>query len=264
MKSSPPFGKDSLTLTENTNKTIRILAVTKDPSVVRLLGPMQESNAWHLETASSGWEAMERVQAGAASHLLLLDIPRKDSDSLHFLRWLTRMKPELLVVLLCYPEDAGRVREATHLGGGEVVVRPFVAKQVESAIRRCLEPAVNGDADIASKNIEQLGQDTFFVSASLIMQKLRAQAALLAKTDVPVLIVGEAGAGKYTVASLIHKLSVRSGFKLLRVNCAEMPEAELEAELFGDDRVSSSRQTSLGKFAAGEKGTIFLEEIAAM
>ena len=86
----------------------------------------------------------------------------------------------------------------------------------------------------ASRNIEQLGPETCFVSASLIMQKLRAQAALLAKTDVPVLILGERGAGKYTVASLIHKLSVRSGFKLLRVNCAAMPEAVLEAELFGE------------------------------
>jgi DNA-binding NtrC family response regulator len=264
MNSSPPFGKDLLTLTENTHKTIRMLAVTKELSVVRLLGPMEESNAWHLETAASGWEAMDQVQSGAASDLLLLDIPRKDADSLHFLRWLTRLKPDLPVILLCYPEDAGRIRAATRPGAGEVVVRPFETKQLESAIRRHLEPTANVDADIASKNIEHLGQDTFFVSASLIMQKLRAQAALLAKTDVPVLILGEAGAGKYTVASLIHKLSVRSGFKLLTVNCAEMPEAELEAELFGDDRVSSSRQTSLGKFAVGEKGTIFLEEIAAM
>jgi two-component system response regulator AtoC len=96
------------------------------------------------------------------------------------------------------------------------------------------------------------------------MQKLRAQAGLLAKTDVPVLIVGERGAGKYTVANLIHKLSVRSGFKLLRVNCAAMPEAELAAELFGDEGVSSSPKPTLGKFAAGEKGTILLEEIAEM
>jgi two-component system response regulator AtoC len=251
-------------LTENTTKTIRMLAVTKDQAVVRLLRPMEKSNAWRLETAASGWEAMDRVQSGAASHLLMLDIARGDADSLHFLRWLTRLKAELPVVLICHPDDAGRVREATRLGGGDIVVRPIDANQLESVIRRHLEPAAEGGADTASKNIEQLGPDTFFVSASLIMQKLRAQAALLAKTDVPVLILGETGAGKYTVATLIHKLSVRSGFKLLRVNCAEMPEAVLDAELFGNDRVAASRQTSLGKFAAGEKGTIFIEEIAEM
>jgi DNA-binding NtrC family response regulator len=91
------------------------------------------------------------------------------------------------------------------------------------------------------------------------MQKLRAQAALMAKTDVPVLIVGERGAGKFTVARLIHQLSVRSGFRLLRVNCQEMPESVLGPELFG-----GAQRGSLGKFGSGEKGTIFLDEIAAL
>ena len=251
-------------MTENTIKTIRLLAVTRDPAVVRLLGSMEPSNAWHLESASGSWEAMERMQSRGVSDLLVLDIPRKDTEPLHFLRWMSRLKPGVPVVLLCYSEDAEKVKEATRLGSVDILVRPFHARQLESLIRGHLEPAENGEAEVATNNIEQLGQDAFFVSASLIMQKLRAQAALLAKTDVPVLILGEPGAGKYTVASLIHKLSVRSGFKLLRVNCAEMPESVLEAELFGDDRVASPRQTALGKFVAGEKGTIVLEEIAEM
>ena len=251
-------------MTENTIKTIRLLAVTRDAAVVRLLGSMEQSNAWHLETASGSWEGMERMQSGIALDLLVLDIPRKDSDPLHFLRWMSRLKPSVPVVLLCYPEDAERVQEATRLGAADILVRPFHARQVESVIRGHLQPAENDETDAAPSNIEQLGQDTFFVSASAIMQKLRAQAALLAKTDVPVLILGERGAGKYTVASLIHKLSVRSGFKLCRVNCAEMPESVLEAELFGDNHMASSRQTALGKFVAGEKGTIVLEEIAEM
>jgi len=251
-------------LIQNTIEAMRLLVVSREPAVLRVLGPMEESNSWHLETAASGWDAMERLQSGPASQLLVLDLFRGDSDSLHFLRWLRRLRPDLPVVLLCYPDDAARGKEAIRLGVGEVLVRPFDAEKLEFVIRRQLERTGNPNVDIASKNIEPLGQDTFFVSASLIMQKLRAQAALLAKTDVPVLILGETGSGKCTVASLIHQLSVRSGFKLLRVNCAEMPEAVLEAELFGGDRASSPRRTSLGQFAAGEKGTIFLEEIAEM
>ncbi len=249
---------------QNTIEAMRLLVVSREPAVLRLLGPMEDSNSWHLETAASGWDAMERLQSGATSQLLVLDLSRGDADSLHFLRWLRRLRPDLPVVLLCHPDDAARGKEAIRLGAGEVLVRPFDAEKLEFVIRRQLERTGNADMDMASKNIEPLGQDTFFVSASLIMQKLRAQAALLAKTDVPVLILGETGSGKCTVASLIHQLSVRSGFKLLRVNCAEMPEAVLEAELFGGDHASSPRRTSLGQFAAGEKGTIFLEEIAEM
>ena len=256
-------------MTENNIETVRLLVVSREPAAFRLLGPREASRAWHLETVSNGWEAMERMQSGVTSNVLvldipLLDVPFKDSEPMHFLRWLRSFKPEFPVVLLVCPDDAGRVKEATSLGGEDIVFKPFNPKHLESVIRRQLNPPGNGHAETAGKNIEQLGQDTCFVSASLMMQKLHAQAALLAKTDVPVLIVGESGAGKYTVASLIHKLSVRSGFKLLRVNCAAMPEAELDAALFGQESVSASRQTGLGKFAAGEKGTILLEEIAEM
>jgi two-component system, NtrC family, response regulator AtoC len=265
-------------LTENT-KTTSLLVVSRDPAVLRLLEPMQASPAWHLETAANGWEAMERMQSGMAPHphALVLDIPLDDSEPMHFLRWLRCFRPAFPAVLLCSPEDASRVKEAVGENGedGEdMVYKPFDVKYLEMVIRKRMDSAANGpagiasagiaSADIAGKNIEQLGQDTCFVSASLMMQKLHAQATLLAKTDVPVLIVGESGAGKYTVASLIHKLSVRSGFKLVRVNCAAMPEAELAAELFGDEDLSGSRRTTLGKFAASETGTILLEEIAEM
>jgi len=266
---SPPW-LDGLnpTLTENT-KTISLLVVSRDAAVLRALAAMEASPAWHLETAANGWEALERMQSGAAVHALVLDIPLEDSEPMHFLRWLRCFRPDFPAVLLCSPEDAGRVKEAIGRDSEDIVYKPFDVAYFESVIRKRIDvsasaPADVTGADVAGKNIEQLGQDTCFVSASLMMQKLRAQAALLAKADVPVLIVGERGAGKYTVASLIHKLSVRSGFRLVRVDCAAMPEAELAAELFGDEDRSGSPRTTLGKFASGETGTILLEEIAEM
>jgi two-component system, NtrC family, response regulator AtoC len=253
-------------LTENKIETSCLLVVSREPAVFRLLWSLEESDSWQLETAASGWDAMERVQSGAVPDLLLLDISRGDTDSLHLLRWLRRLRPDLPVVVLCHPDDAARGKEATRLGAEEIVIRPFDQQQLKSVIQRRLGRVGHGETETVSENVEQLGADTFFVSASLTMQKLRAQAALLAQADVPVLILGEPGTGKYTIASLIHKLSVRSGFKLVRLNCAEMPETVLEAELFGEEATYSARarRTGLGKFAAGEKGTIFLEEIAAM
>ena len=51
-----------------------MLVVSREPAVLRMLAPAEASRAWHLETASNGWEAMERMQSGAASHLLVLDV----------------------------------------------------------------------------------------------------------------------------------------------------------------------------------------------
>jgi len=120
--------------------------------------------------------------------------------------------------------------------------------------------------EIASEDIEQVSDEAFFVGASPIMRKLRAQAELLAQANVPVLILGENGSGKDTAARLIHKLSVRSGFKFLKVNCAALPGDLLEAELFGYERSDStgSARSKPGKLELCEKGTVLLDEIAEM
>jgi DNA-binding NtrC family response regulator len=101
------------------------------------------------------------------------------------------------------------------------------------------------------------------------MQQLRAQAELLAQSDVPVLILGEPGSGKGTVARLIHQMSVYSGFNFLRVNCAEMPGDLLEIELFGREKGRTglthvAARSSLGKLEIGQKGTLLLDEITQM
>jgi two-component system, NtrC family, response regulator AtoC len=248
-------------LSENLTETVRLLVVSRESAILRPLWAIAESRSWHVESAASAWDAMERVQSGVAPHLLLLDVPRGDGDSLHILRWLRRLRPDLPVVVLCFPEDAARKAEATRLGAQEVLIRPFDETRLELIIGRYLMPAESA-TEMASEDIEPLGLGAFFVSAGPIAQKLRAQAELLAEADVPVLILGEAGSGKDTVARLIHKHSVRSGFQFLKVNCADMPAELLEAELFGQARNGSGN--GQGKFERAEKGTIYLDEITEM
>ena len=124
------------------------------------------------------------------------------------------------------------------------------------------------EAEIASDHIEQVGDDECFLSFTPVMQKVRTQAELLAQADVPVLILGESGSGKSTVARLIHKLSVRSGFSFQSANCATLPGHLLELELFGRSSASSRGaeicRISPGKLELAEKGTLLLEEITEM
>jgi DNA-binding NtrC family response regulator len=225
-----------------------------------------ETNAWHLETAGSGWEALERIQSGLAPALLLLDLPRGDADSLHVLRWMRRARPELPIILLSHTEDSVREKEAVRLGAQEFLVRPLDEQTLGTHIRRYVSSAAEQPAGFTSESIEQLGEDTFFVGASPAMQKLRAQAELLAQADVPVLIVGEPGSGRDTTARLIHKLSVRSGCRFLKVNCAALPGDLLDRELFGYAGSLSKRNDSAapGKLELCDRGTIFLDEIVEM
>lgn len=249
---------------DNTTETARLLVVSRESAVLRPVWSIAEPNSWHVEVAVSAWDAMERMQSGVAPHLLVLDLPRGDGDCLHILRWLRRLRPDMPVIVICCPEDAERKKEATRLGAQEVLIRPFDEARLESVIYRYLAPE-NDRGEIASEDIEQVGPDSFFVSASPVSQKLRAQIQLLAEADIPVLILGEPGTGKDNVARLIHKLSVRSGFKFLKVNCADMPSELLEAELFDREwAVAGNDRNTSGKTEQAGMGTIFLEEITEM
>ena len=218
-----------------TIETLRLMVVSTEVSVLRLLGSTAQSNSWHLETSANGWDAMERVQSGAAPHLLLLDIPPGDGDG----------SPPLVVAekapsgasdrgTCAMPHDSDRQKEATRMGAKDMLVRPVTEEQIESLIRRYLGWSDDcGEPEIASEDIKSIGEDEFFLSITPTMHQLRTQVELLAQADVPVLILGEPGSGKGTVARLIHQMSVYSGFNLLRVNCAEMPGDLLEIEFFG-------------------------------
>jgi two-component system response regulator AtoC len=253
-------------MADNAIETTRVLVVSRETALLHQLWSIGDSNSWQLENVASGWEAMERVQSDLSPHMLLLDLPRGDGDSLHILRWLRRLRPELPVLVLCHPEDANRQKEAARLGAEAVLVRPFDQEELERVLRKHLDsPNEETELDVASHDIEVLGDDETFLSISPVMQKVRTQAELLAQADVPVLILGESGSGKSVVARLIHKLSVRSGFSFQSANCAALPGHMLEMELFGRSNGSSHGaeilRISPGKLELADKGTLLLEEI---
>ena len=252
-------------VSDNRAAVVRLLVVSRESAVLGPLWTIAESNRWQVESATNGWGAMERVQSGITPDLLILDVPASDKDGLHFLRWLRRLRPELPILVLHDQEDAPTQQEAIRLGARDYIAKPVQTQVLENAVNRQLsKPAEGEQAEITSDDVAQV-DNWFFVAASPVMRKLRAQVELLAETESPVLIVGETGSGKETIARLMHRLSVRSGFGFAKVNCAALPSDLLEIELFGSDRNGTgSYHVKPGKLELCEKGTIFLDEIAEM
>jgi len=92
-------------------------------------------------------------------------------------------------------------------------------------------------------------------------------AAKVAQTDSTVLILGESGVGKEVLARVIHNSSRRKGKPLIKVNCAAIPEALIESELFGYEDgafTGAKKGGKLGKFELAQNGTVFLDEIGDM
>jgi two-component system, NtrC family, response regulator AtoC len=249
--------------------TFRLMVVSDDASLLRLLGAAAQSNAWHLETLRTGWDAMERVHSGERLDLAVLEIGDKDDRGLQLLLWLRRLHPDLPIAAICDSRDRDNQREATRMGAQEVLSRPVHMKELESLVRRNVR-LLDGrtEPNMLSEAIESQGEDEFFLSVSPLMQKVRIQAELLAQTELPVLILGERGSGKGTVARLIHKLSVHAGFRFLRINCSEMPAELLDLELFGARKISANTgarvRSAGGALENGGNGTLLLDEITAL
>jgi len=114
--------------------------------------------------------------------------------------------------------------------------------------------------------IEQIGEELYFVAASPVSRRLRTQAELLAQTDVPLLIRGEPGSGKSTAAHLIHSLSIRSSFPFVKVSCAALTADSLESELFGYEHAAINGRTESkpGKIEQCTKGTILLHNFEVL
>jgi two-component system response regulator AtoC len=114
--------------------------------------------------------------------------------------------------------------------------------------------------------VEQLGEGSLFVCHSHAMREIRRMVDLVAQTNLPVLILGETGAGKEIIVRLIHHVSLRRNRPFLKVNCAALPAELLESELFGYEAgaFTGATKATAGKFEACHKGTILLDEIAEM
>ncbi len=240
-----------------------ILLVDDEPGMLRYIRTLLEVDDHKVETASTGEEAVERVQKGLQPDLVLLDLLMPGIDGLQTLEQLRKMKPGMKVVMLSCVSDTRKVVQAMRLGATDYLTKPFQKAELDAVITQCLGGA---NSQAVSGEVEELCDDVFFVAASPAMKKIRSQAALVANVDIPVLLLGESGTGKEVLARLIHKLSPRAHRTFLKVNCAAVPADLLESELFGYEAGAFTGATHAkpGKFELCNKGTILLDEIGEM
>jgi transcriptional regulator with PAS, ATPase and Fis domain len=128
------------------------------------------------------------------------------------------------------------------------------AEQVANDLREKM------DSITEAEKLKIIGQSPAFT-------KVLSQVAIVARTSVPALILGENGVGKEVIANFIHRNSDRADKPLIAVNCASIPENLIESELFGYESGSftgARKGGKIGKFEMADKGTLFLDEIGDM
>ncbi|HEY8159353.1 MAG TPA: sigma 54-interacting transcriptional regulator [Methylobacter sp.] len=105
-----------------------------------------------------------------------------------------------------------------------------------------------------------------FVSGSKAMRTVMEQVRMVARTDTPVLLLGETGTGKELLARAIHEFSDRSAAIMVKVNCAALPAELIESELFGHEKgaFTGATQQRKGRFELADGGSLFLDELGEL
>jgi len=214
-------------------------------------------------TALSLEQGIIRLQKGLAPDLILFQAT--GSRSLEVLASVRQLRTSVPVIVVSCTHSSQFVARTMKAGASDCILLPFDTDALKASARRFLS-VVQEDAVGSLASEAPLSEDTAFVCASNRMLEIRGQCAILARVDLPVLIMGDSGTGKEVVAHYIHKMSPRGHRTFLKVNCAAMPADLLESELFGYEQgaFTGAVRAKPGKFEIGNMGTILLDEIGEM
>src|SRR5512146_2230918 len=144
----------------------RILVVDDEPSMLRYLRTLLEVESYRVETATSGAEAIQRIEQGLNPELVLLDVLMPPGiDGLETLERLRQINSQLKVVMLSCVSDTRKVVQAIRLGAQDYLTKPFQRAELDAVIQQCLGSAAVVQLPVQD-DIEDLGDDVFFVAGS--------------------------------------------------------------------------------------------------
>ncbi|MFY9645764.1 MAG: sigma 54-interacting transcriptional regulator, partial [Terriglobales bacterium] len=216
------------------------------------------SGRWRVVEAASGAEALDTIESGGFS-LLLLDPGLPDLRTHDFKELVQSQYPGVTIVslnphtglpVLCAPTPDSLIGEVVRKLGNSAPLR--MGSGVASLPSEEESPT---EASIPG-----------FIGMSPSVRRMAQMLRLVAPRDTTVLVTGESGTGKDIVARALHQLGKRRAKPFVVINCAAIPEALLEAELFGyvKGAFTGAVQSRLGRIHAAHGGTLFLDEIGEL
>jgi two-component system response regulator AtoC len=241
----------------------RVLVVSDSLTIAHTISDVLENNSCQAEPVKNASQAVRRIQSSPPD-IVLLDSIAEDQDLLQTARWVRSLQPKLPIVFLASANGDKRLAETQRLGTVDYLTKPLNKAELDAVLKRHLQHKSVAIEEKHSKGTEKISEDGRFVSLSPEMQTIRRQIESVAQLDVPVLILGENGTGKQTVARLIHELSSRSKCSFEQISCEGFPGEVLDGELFGhvERGTSGTLRIVKGKFEACEHGTVLLKEIS--
>ena len=244
-----------------------VLVIDDEALTLRTISRGLTVEGFEVFTAESGEEGL-KIFNDEKPDLVLLDIVLPGIDGVEVLRQIKTATPASIVVMMSAYHMVDRAVEAMKLGAFDYLIKPFHLADLTGTLQRAsevlaLRVRVRDTVETAK------GQYDFgrVVTKNPAMREMLEMARKAAESDhTTILILGESGTGKGVLARAVHYASPRASQPLLELNCATLPDALLESELFGFEpgAFTDARRRKEGLLERAHAGTLFLDEIGNM
>jgi two-component system NtrC family response regulator len=240
-----------------------ILVVDDEPVQREMIGGFLKKQGFEVIAADSAERALELFRQDAFD-LVLTDQKMAEMSGLELLQAVHTINPETPVILITAFGTIEAAVAALKLGAIDYLTKPLNLDELLHRIRQVSDRyrIINENRELREA-LQDRHRIEGIIGESGPMLEALSIVRRVAPSEATVLIRGESGTGKELIAKAIHFGSPRARGPLVKVNCAALPEALLESELFGHEKGAftgalTSRQ---GRFELANGGTIFLDEI---
>ncbi len=244
----------------------RVLLVDDDRALCEALSATLGHRGFEVSFRSSGEEALAAIQPFDPD-VVVTDINMGRVTGLDLCRRAGDAAPDVPVVLITAFGSMDAAIGGLRAGAWDFITKPFETEAIAAVLDRAVQVRrLRAEVQRLRATRSSVEDPDGMVGTSPAMERLRDLVARVASTDVTALVTGESGSGKEVVARAIHAQGGRARGPFIAVNCAAVPEALLESELFGHARgaFTDARTARTGLFFQASGGTLFLDEVGEL
>ena len=247
------------------------LIIEDEPSLARNIRDYLEVDGFDARVCADGESGLQMLESFRPD-VVVLDLKLPDMDGLEVLRRVRAKAGDAKVVMLTGHSSVQTAVEAIKLGAYEYLSKPVVLSELKRIVDRAIEEERTAGALSYYRRRAQSGLDELIGEAPAMvalrnrLEQLIAAEAAMQASPPPVLITGETGTGKELVARALHFAGRRRAGPFIEINCAALPAALIEGELFGHERgaFTDAREKRVGLIEAANGGTLFLDEVGEL
>ncbi|MGC2062783.1 MAG: sigma-54 dependent transcriptional regulator [Thermodesulfovibrionales bacterium] len=244
----------------------RILLIDDEPNTLKVLSAILRKNSYEVQTAKTAEEGLDRLTK-ADVDLVITDYRLPGMDGAGFVDEIRSSGRKMPVIVLTAYGSIEKAVDAMKRGAFSYLAKPVNPDALLTSVREAIEKHRLILENISLKS--QLKERNSFkniVGKSKIMQDFFNMIETVGRSNSSVLISGESGTGKELVARAIHYVSQRADGPFIPIDCAALPEALLESELFGHEKgaFTTAYDRKTGQIELGQGGTVLLDEVGEL